>query len=253
MAGLSKSEINVYDLIQTYREYGYFRAKLDPLGLREFTTPFLDLKHFGLDKVEPHKKFEIGKILGLPGATLPEILERLESIYCGSLSCQIADTDPKVRQWFIDKFEGERRTLSTEERREIYHQVVRTESLEKFLHSRFVGAKRFSVEGGDSLIPMLETLTQKGTELKVEEVVIGMAHRGRINVLANFMGKALKVILAEFDGHNTIDERDFDGDVKYHLGYSSDKETPRRCSRGVWPFAKSPAPLLAQQMRHRRE
>ncbi len=226
MAGLSKSEIDVYDLIQTYREYGYFRAKLDPLGLREFKTSFLDLNRFGLDQVDPKKKFEIGKILGLQGATLPDILERLESIYCGSLSVQIADTDPKVRQWFIDKFEGEPRKLSAEERREIYHQVVRTESLEKFLHSRFVGAKRFSVEGGDSLIPMLETLTRKGTELSVEEVVIGMAHRGRINVLANFMGKALKVILAEFDGHNTIDERDFDGDVKYHLGYSSDKTTP---------------------------
>lgn len=226
MSGLSRSEVDVYDLIQTYREYGYFKAKLDPLGLREFQTAFLDLSRFGLDKVEPTRKFEIGKILGLPGATLPQILEKLEAIYCGTLSCQIADTDPKVRQWFIDKFEGERRKFSTEEKKEIFHQVTRTESLERFLHSRFVGAKRFSVEGADSLIPMLEVLTQKGTGLKVEEVVIGMAHRGRINVLANFMGKALKVILAEFDGHQTIDERDFDGDVKYHLGYSSDKETP---------------------------
>lgn len=226
MSGLSKNEINVYDLIQTYREYGYFKAKLDPLGLREFRASFLDTNRFGLEQIDPNKKFEIGRIIGLGPATLPEILDRLQEVYCKSLACEIADTDPKVRQWFIDKFESPAKELSAEERREVFHQIVRTESLEKFLHSRFMGTKRFSIEGADSLIPMLEKLVTKGTELSVEEIVIGMAHRGRINVLANFMGKALKVVLAEFDGHYTVDERDFDGDVKYHLGYSSDKETP---------------------------
>ncbi|MGE3386126.1 MAG: 2-oxoglutarate dehydrogenase E1 component, partial [Bdellovibrionales bacterium] len=128
--------------------------------------------------------------------------------------------------WFRKEFESSTPalTLDNEEKGEIYRQLARTESLEKFLHTRFVGAKRFSIEGGDALIPMLEGIVKHGTPLKVEEMVIGMAHRGRLNVLANFMEKAIEVIFSEFEG-TAFKDFGYDGDVKYHLGYSTDKKT----------------------------
>ncbi len=171
----------------------------------------------------------MGNLLGLSsgGGKLRDIIAFLENAYCRTLTAQVAECSPQVRDWFRAEFEKTPAplNLSAEDRREIFKQLARTESLEKFIHTRYVGTKRFSIEGGDALIPMLERGVQRGTALGLEEMVLGMAHRGRINVLANFMDKALPVIFSEFDG-TAFENSDYDGDVKYHMGFSSDRQTP---------------------------
>ena len=224
---LSSKELDVYKLIRTYRDYGHLKANLDPLKLaHQDLSPFA-LSRFGLSEADLNQKFQAGSLINLPNATLKQIIEVLENTYCGTLSVQIAECAPEVRRWFQMEMEEQAPNfkLNNDDKKRIFEQLARTESLEKFIHTRYVGTKRFSVEGGDSVIPMLEHLVHKGSSLGVEEVVIGMAHRGRINVLANFMGKALDFIFAEFEG-STFDEKNFEGDVKYHIGFSADKQTP---------------------------
>ncbi len=224
---LSSKEINVHNLIEGYRTYGHVLAKLDPLDLQKKNTNLLDLKNFGLSDSDLDSRFESGRVVGKPDATLREIIEHLKSIYSGTFTCDVAGCEPDIQKWFQEQFESRKASLqlSADEKKAVLHSLIRTESLEKFIHTRFVGTKRFSVEGGDALMPMLETLVTRGTALGLEEIVIGMAHRGRVNVLANFMGKALELIFADFDG-KVIDNSGYMGDVKYHLGYSTDKETP---------------------------
>lgn len=225
--GLSAKEIQVQNLIDTYRTYGHLLAKLDPLNLQVRDAAILDLKNFGLDEKDLGTQFQAGASIGKPNATLKDIIEHLKAVYSGTLACDIAGCEPNIQKWFREQFEsGKARVqFKPEEKKAILYSLVRTESLERFIHSRFVGTKRFSVEGGDALLPMLENLVTRGTPLGVEEIVIGMAHRGRVNVLANFMGKALELVFADFDG-KVIDNSGYMGDVKYHLGYSADKETP---------------------------
>lgn len=224
-SSLSEKELGVYNLIQIYRDYGHLKAKLDPLGLQQpDLTPF-DLSRFGLSAADLDQRFHVSQAFGYADLSLREILGCLERIYSGTLTAQLAECPPLVRQWFRREFEEKPpATFTKEQKIEIFHQLANTETLEKFLHTRYVGTKRFSIEGGDALIPMLEALVGVGTQIAVEEIVIGMAHRGRINVLANFMDKAIEVIFSEFEG-TAWDDADFDGDVKYHLGYSSDKQT----------------------------
>lgn len=223
--GLHPKELSVWRLIQSYRDYGHFQADINPVTRHSLEEHLLQLTRFGLDESDMDTAFESGSLVGMEGATLREILEFLQRTYCGTLAVQVASSAPEIREWFLNEMEQPTFQLNAEERREIYRSVARTEALEKFLHTRFVGAKRFSVEGADSLLPMLENVVTRGTPLGLEEIVIGMAHRGRINVLANFMDKAHEFIFAEFDGAR-FEGEDFDGDVKYHLGFSSDKETP---------------------------
>lgn len=220
------SELDVYNLIEHYRNYGHLKAKLDPLGLQKAATESFDLARFNLKSADLEKTFQVGTVLGLPNAKLKTLIAHLEKTYCQTLACEISNCRPEVRDWFRREFEKspEPFQLSADDRREIFRQLARTESLEKFIHTRYVGTKRFSIEGGDALIPMLEQAIKRGSKLQVEEMVIGMAHRGRINVLANFMDKAIDVIFSEFDG-TAFEKYDFDGDVKYHMGYSSDKQT----------------------------
>lgn len=224
---LSKKEIDVQNLIETYRTYGHLLAELDPLKLQVRDASILDLKNFNLGDKDLDSRFQSGALIGKPNATLKEIIEQLKSVYSGTLACDVAGCEPKIQNWFREQFEsGKARVqFKPEEKKAILYSLIRTESLERFIHSRFVGTKRFSVEGGDALMPMLESLVSRGTPLGVEELVIGMAHRGRVNVLANFMGKALELVFADFDG-KVIDNSGYMGDVKYHLGYSADKETP---------------------------
>ena len=222
---LSEGEMQVYNLIKTYRDYGHLKANLDPLGLRPRLDEPFQLKKFGLSEKDLDKTFHIGSLIGKKQAKLRDIIAHLESCYCGNLTGLLAECREEVRDWFRKEFEQSQFQLQHAEKKQIFEQLARTESLEKFIHTRYVGTKRFSIEGGDSMIPMLEALTARGRALGVEEIVIGMAHRGRINVLANFMGKGLDVIFSEFDG-TAFDQLDNDGDVKYHLGFSSDKETP---------------------------
>ncbi len=224
-AGFSEKELAAYNLIEHYRDYGHLKADLDPLGLTKPETESFELARFGLSEQDLDQPFAVGNLLGLGTASLRQIITFLESAYCRTPTVQVAECRQEVRDWFRAEMERGEFKLNPDERRAIFQQLARTESLEKFIHTRYVGTKRFSIEGADAMIPMLERCVQRGTELGVEEIVIGMAHRGRINVLANFMDKAVEVIFSEFDG-TAFDSFDYDGDVKYHLGYSTDKQTP---------------------------
>ncbi len=228
--GLSEKELDVYHLISAYRNYGHFEANLDPLTNTTSPSDQLSLSRFNLSDADLEQTFQIGSIVGKPNATLREIIHHMRSSYCGKLTVQCAEALPEVRNWFIKEFEKTTNLfqLSHEEKKEVFHSITRAESLEKFIHTRYVGKKRFSIEGGDALLPMMEFLVRRGRPLGCEELVIGMAHRGRVNMLANFMGKAIEYIFSDFNGTTETSEPidDFDGDVKYHLGYSSEKETP---------------------------
>ncbi len=221
--GLSEKDLNVYRLIRAYRDYGHFEAQLNPLQNSNSKSEELSLTKYGLTDADLGQHFEIGAYKG----TLKEIVESLKRTYCGTLSVQVAETKPRIREWFINEMEKnlENHKISKEEKLNILRQVIITDSFENFLHTRYVGAKRFSVEGGDSLIPILEKIAGSGTKIGVEEITIGMAHRGRLNVLANFMGKGYGDIFSEFDGKAFDGIPGLDGDVKYHLGYQSVKET----------------------------
>lgn len=228
VAGVSEKEFDVFLLINAYRDYGHFEANLNPLASGTKSFPELSLFNFNLTEADLDTRFAIGKIIGKPQATLREILAHLRSCYCRTLSVQIHDAMPTVRNWFVNEFEQNSTswTFSAEEKKEIFLQLAKTESLEKFLHTRYVGKKRFSIEGMDALIPTLERLAKKGSTIAVEELVIGMAHRGRLNVLVNFMDKSVDTMFAEFEGVRDAYNSFFDGDVKYHLGHSADKATP---------------------------
>lgn len=227
--GLSEKELHVYHLISAYRNYGHFEADLDPLTNSPAHSEQLSLSKFKLSDSDLTAKFQIGSIIGKPNATLAEIIAHLKSVYCGTLTVQCAEALPDVRDWFIKEFEQNPTgyKLTADEKKEILASVTQAESLEKFIHTRYVGTKRFSVEGGDALLPMLDRLTSKSAELKVEEVILGMAHRGRVNVLANYMQKDIAAMFADFNGPTELETplEDFDGDVKYHLGYTKVKKT----------------------------
>lgn len=225
---VSSQELDVYNLINAYRAFGHFEANLNPLSDATKSFPELSFTNFNLKEADLDKTFSIGAIVGRPNAKLKDIIQHLRDSYCRTLAVQVSDAMPTVRDWFYGEFERRASDfqLSREEKQEVFKQLARTEAFEKFLHTRYVGKKRFSIEGGDGLIPMLEALVARGSRLSVEEVVIGMAHRGRLNVLTNFMGKELESIFAEFEGVRDEHNSFFDGDVKYHLGYSADKKTP---------------------------
>lgn len=222
---LGAKELKVYDLIRAYRQYGHMKAKLDPLGLRERTFPELELRVFGLDEKDLNAVFEIGSVLGLKNAKLKDIVDHLERVYCGSITVDYADCYPDVQRWIVKEFEQSSFTLTPEEKRETLKTLTKGEALEKFIHTRFVGAKRFSIEGGDALLPMMEHLLRLGARQGMLEVVLGMAHRGRVNMLATYCGKPLDLIFSEFEGaFNPNQGYVADGDVKYHMGFSSDRD-----------------------------
>jgi len=241
--GLSEKELDVYHLISAYRDYGHFEADLDPLTNTPAPSDQLALKRFKLSEKDLDSKFQIGSIIGKPNASLRDIIAHLRSCYCGKLTVQCAEALPEVRNWFIQEFEKgkEKFKLTPEEKKNLFHSLTRAESLEKFIHTRYVGTKRFSIEGGDSLLPMMETLASRSLKLGAQEMIIGMAHRGRVNILANFMGKALEYIFADFNGPTELAAPidDFDGDVKYHLGFSADKETANGKCRVTLAFNPS--------------
>ncbi len=232
---LSEKELMVYQLISAYREDGHLKARLDPLNRNPPPAHNVFLEQFDLQSVDPSNAFQVSSIIGLPaGEKLKNIVETLEQIYCGTISLQVGGCQPEVREWFFNEFERRRQSfqLSNEQKRDIFYDLARAEALERFLHSRFVGAKRFSIEGADVLIPMLSYLAEApllenqeaDRNVQQKEIVIGMAHRGRLNVLCNFLNKAMEIVFTEFDGGRPLQRFDFDGDVKYHQGYSAVKK-----------------------------
>lgn len=168
--GLSEKELDVYHLISAYRNYGHYEADLDPLTNTPVPSDQLSLNKFNLTEKDLDQNFQIGSLIGKPNASLRDIIKHLRSVYCGKLTIQCAEAFPDVRNWFIKEFEqSEGLKLSTEQKKEILKSVTRAESLEKFIHTRYVGTKRFSIEGADATLPMLDHVVSKGSQLKISK------------------------------------------------------------------------------------
>ncbi|KEQ29058.1 2-oxoglutarate dehydrogenase [Pedobacter antarcticus 4BY] len=221
-------EVNVLNLINGYRQRGHLFTKTNPVRERRHHLPTLDIENFGLSKTDLDTVFNSGVELGIGAAKLSAIVAFLEKTYCGSVGAEYKFVrTPEVLNWIEQKMERVQNTpnFSIEEKRRILKKLNEAVSFENFLGTKFLGQKRFSLEGAESLIPALDSVIEKGAELGIEEFVIGMAHRGRLNVLANIMQKTYQDIFAEFEGKGYSAESPFGGDVKYHLGYSTDVTT----------------------------
>ncbi|MDX8396384.1 MAG: 2-oxoglutarate dehydrogenase E1 component [Mariprofundaceae bacterium] len=217
-------------LINAYRMHGHLHARLDPLELNPpKPSPELDLSFYGLDDGDLDTEFPTGDLLGPSQRPLREILELLQQTYCGSIGPELMHMmDTAQRHWLQSRLEkvGSTPDYDVDTRRHIFNRIMRAEEFERFLHTRYAGQKRFSLEGGESLIPMLDVLIQMAGSKGVKEIILGMAHRGRLNVLANTLGKSMSEIFSEFEGSQFADAEHGAGDVKYHMGFSSDIRTP---------------------------
>ena len=216
-------------LIRAYRIRGHLIAELDPLGLRDHgPRPELDPKSYGFTEADMDRPIFIDNVLGLQVASIREILDIVKRTYCGTFALQYMHiSDPEQAGWLKERIEGYDKeiTFTREGRKAILNKLVEAEGFEKYLHVKYMGTKRFGLDGGESLIPAMEQIIKRGGSLGVKEVVIGMPHRGRLSVLANVMNKPYRAIFNEFQGGSFKPEDvDGSGDVKYHLGASSDRE-----------------------------
>jgi len=227
----AQKQAAVARLIQVYSLRGHQIADLDPLGLMERRVPgVLKLDYLGLSEADMDTEFYTGGLAGSGNARmkLRDIIALLKSIYCGKATVEFAHISrARERLWLREHFERHMASpsLSDEERLAILGQLTSAEGIERYLHTRYVGQKRFSLEGGDSLIPMLDDLIHRGGAGGIHEIVIGMAHRGRINVLVNILGKSPEELFEEFEGNYDLEELRGSGDVKYHKGFSADMKT----------------------------
>jgi 2-oxoglutarate dehydrogenase E1 component len=220
-----EKQVSVLQLINAYRIKGHQKADLDPLKVdRVEVIPDLTLEGHNLNTTDLETVFNTGSMFGVGDLKLREIIQRLEKTYCGTLASEYMYIENlKQKRWIQEALET---TLSTPNFREgrrnrILDRIIAAENLEKYMHTRYIGQKRFSLEGGESLIPLLDRVIQQAGTTKTHEVVIGMAHRGRLNVLTNILGKMPKDLFDEFEGKVELDENS-NYDVKYHQGYSSD-------------------------------
>ena len=228
LADSNKDSISAVSLIRAYRLRGHLLANLDPLGMRE--SDYLDELHpefYGFKKENYDKKIFLNGVINRKDASIREILKFLKKTYCGNIGYEFMHiSNPDERKWFRDRIEKDSNALEfTKNGKEaILNKLVQAEGFEKFLATKYVGTKRFGLDGGESLIPALEQIIKISGQSQVKEVKIGMSHRGRLNVLANVLQKSYKRIFNEFAGEfgNTSDEGA--GDVKYHLGASSNRE-----------------------------
>ncbi|MBC8048206.1 MAG: 2-oxoglutarate dehydrogenase E1 component [Fimbriimonadaceae bacterium] len=224
----SASEFKVYNLILSYREKGHLIAKTNPLKPRKDRNAQLQLQQLGFSDAHLEQHFYAGVFAGMENATLQEIIDHLEDCYCKSLGYEYDYIiDPEEKKWFQNKIEQEGKNISLpdEKKKRILKKLNETTIFEQFLEKKYIGQKRFSLEGGETTIAALDAIINKGAEMGVEEFVFAMAHRGRLNVLANILGKTYEQIFNEFEGKFIPDSTMGDGDVKYHLGYSSQVET----------------------------
>ncbi len=223
-----RKEFKVVNLIEAYRTRGHLFTKTNPVRERRHYSPTLDIENFGLSKEDLSKKFNCAVETGMTGAaTLQEIISHLENIYCDSIGVEYMHmTNVEEKEWIRGWLQVNENhpQLSAEEKTEILGKLNQAVAFENYLHTKFVGQKRFSLEGGEALIPALDQLISKSSQLGVDEVVLGMAHRGRLNVLTNIFGKSYKQIFSEFEGKE-FEEDVFSGDVKYHLGSSKKIKT----------------------------
>ncbi len=222
-----EKEFKVINLIEGYRLRGHLFTKTNPVRNRRTYTPDLSIENYGLSSTDLDTTFDAAKEIGLQPTSLRNIISQLENIFCQSIGVEFAYIrTPEVVNWIKDRLRINQNlpNFSKEQKLTILEKLNEAVTFENFLHTKYVGQKRFSLEGGEAVIPALAILTEAGAELGVKEFVIGMAHRGRLNVLANILGKNPQDIFSEFDGKDyEIDL--FDGDVKYHLGQTSEKIT----------------------------
>ena len=216
-------------IIRAYRIRGHLAADLDPLGMREASNhPELDPKSYGFTDADMDRPIFIDNVLGLQIASMRQIVEIVKRTYCGTFALQYMHiSDPEEASWLKERIEGLGKEIqfSREGRKAILNKMVEAEGFEKFLHVKYMGTKRFGLDGGESLIPAMEQIIKRGGALGVQDIVIGMPHRGRLSVLANVMSKPYRAIFNEFQGGSFKPEDvDGSGDVKYHLGASSDRE-----------------------------
>ncbi|WP_425410178.1 2-oxoglutarate dehydrogenase E1 component [Hyphococcus sp.] len=225
----TKDSLRALMLIRAYRIRGHLIAQLDPLGLQHQTVhPELDPASLGFTEADLDRQIFIDHVLGLETASLREILAILTRTYCGTFAVEFMHiTDPEQKAWLQQRIEGPDKdiTFTNEGKRAIFHKLVEAEGFENFLNTKYTGTKRFGLDGAESMVPALEQIIKRGGALGVKEIVIGMPHRGRLNVLAAVMGKPYHHIFHEFQGGSvTPDDVGGSGDVKYHLGASSDRE-----------------------------
>lgn len=223
-----EGEGKVAKLIQAYRESGLNIANLNPLESPATSHPFLELSRFGLTTNDLDKSFNAGKLLGLGTVKLRDIIALLRDTYCSTIGVEFIHIhNPEERDWIQSRMETTRNrtALDIETKKLIFKRLSEAETFERFLHTRYVAQKRFSVEGGESVIPMIDCMIETAAEFGGKEVVMGMAHRGRLNVLTNIFGKKPEYIFTEFEGNYPSDYSHGEGDVKYHKGYSTDLTT----------------------------
>ena len=216
-------------IIRAYRIRGHLVADLDPLGMRDQTPhPELDPKSYGFEEKDMDRPIFIDNVLGLEVASMREILAIVQRTYCGTFALQYMHiSDPEESAWLKERIEGLGKEIAFTQtgRKAILNKMVQAEGFEKFLHVKYMGTKRFGLDGAESLIPAMEQIIKRGGSLGLKDIVIGMPHRGRLNILANVMGKPYRAIFHEFQGGSFKPEDvDGSGDVKYHLGASSDRE-----------------------------
>lgn len=227
ISGQVRKEFQVIKLIDGYRSRGHLFTKTNPVRTRRSYTPTLAIENFGLSETDLDTTFNAGEIIGIGPATLHEIIAHLKKIYCSSIGVEymyIRDTEEI--QWIQNRLNinDNHPNFTSEEKKHILRKLSEAVSFENFLHTKYVGQKRFSLEGGESLIPALDAVVEKAAQYGVQQFVMGMAHRGRLNVLTNIFGKSAKDIFSEFDGKD-YEQVIFDGDVKYHLGWTSQRVT----------------------------
>ena len=222
-----EKELSVFRLIQAYRNRGHLIADTNPIRERKDRKANLDLAFFNLSESDLDTVFEAGKFMKLGAATLKEILTVLEKSYTGSIGVEVRSINDVTKiNWLTDQFENKvHEPLSLEKRKRILEKLTDGVVFEKFLQTKYIGQKRFSLEGGESTIAALDEIINISAENEVQEVVIGMAHRGRLNILANLLGKTYEQIFSEFEGTSIPDSTMGSGDVKYHLGFSSEIKT----------------------------
>lgn len=222
------AEAAVGTLISAYRSRGRLLANIDPLNPPPSSHPLMELEVFKLSPKDLERSFEAGALIGLGKAKLSAIVERLKRIYCSSIGVEFTHiNDFEIRAWLQKKMEGSENEekLDPDTCKFILRRLTESESFERFLHTRYVAQKRFSLEGGESLIPCLDRMIEVAANNGCEQVVMGMAHRGRLNVLHNIYGKKAEFIFTEFEQNYVDDESAGEGDVKYHMGFSADITT----------------------------
>ena len=224
----AKDSVRAIMLIRAYRIRGHLIANLDPLGIQQRDEhPELKPETYGFTQKDHKRDIFLDGVLGLQKANLNTILKILKKTYSSNIGYEFMHMgDPQEKAWIRDRIEGPEKEITFTEngRKAILNKILQAEGFEKYLHVKFVGTKRFGLDGAESLIPALEQIIKRGGNLGVKEIKIGMPHRGRLNVLANVMGKPFKAIFSEFFGKSVSAKKDFEGDVKYHLGASSNRE-----------------------------